>query len=810
VDAIVEDNDISRINMYPMSLNLTEGHSAASQLSILLNSKPAAAVTVFYQESDDLFVSPSSLIFSPENFNQNQLLSLTAIADNEDEGSPESTYLQFATKSNDQKYDGNNGKFNVEGGKFSVTITDTDSAKILLDRQSITVSEGGSTSSYGIALGSQPGATEVTVSIPNHAQYLVAPTSITFLPSAWNISQTITVSARDDRVDEGLTVEKIAHTIRSSDTYYNVLPAKNLSVSIVENDEAKVMISTSSITVTEGRVAVEYEVYLNSEPTAPVTINPSSSRGLVSPQVSSLTFFQNNYHVPQNVSVSSPTDDTAMGIRTDFIFHSAESADVKYNGNVAVFSNNKINVSLIDDDIAGVHLSNHSVSVTEGASSSGYAITLKSRPTAAVTVTMSSQIDVQCKPSSITFSAGNWGASQTIEIVPVDDDIDEDIEQSIVAHLSSSSDPNYNGAATPFYPVVNEKTRISITDGGIDEVQAFKTSASQVVEEQIVSVDAISIDEIQTIEVTSTAYSHEHQRIRTTIAEVKEVQEITTSCIGQKEVQSIKTIGTDINEIHRIQTHGVPINEEQVISISASSITSGTFTVRLPSDIAPTTISHDATESQMKSKLEALESINAVSVTRSSLTGHGYAWTVTFLSVVGQKDVDNLIVRIDGVGGVAPSFTVTERVKGFSKISGDFKIQPLHVPYIYLGNIVVTNSSVLALPQNNVSGKVFSRGYIKIKGIVHQVDTYDPASNKLHLTIPYEGQTTTLELFGAPTITVGASVSPSSLKTNLESVNGLGSVSVTRSTMNTNGGYEWFITFFIGRWVLSDFTYSCW
>jgi hypothetical protein len=82
------------------------------------------------------------------------------------------------------------------------------------------VTEGGATATYAVVLNSQPTA-DVTIAVATDRQTTVSPTSLTFTTANWNVPQTVTVTAVDDAVVEGVHTSTISHRTTSGDTKYN-------------------------------------------------------------------------------------------------------------------------------------------------------------------------------------------------------------------------------------------------------------------------------------------------------------------------------------------------------------------------------------------------------------------------------------------------------------------------------------------------------------------------------------------------------------------------------------------------------------
>jgi predicted extracellular nuclease len=99
------------------------------------------------------------------------------------------------------------------------------------------VTEGGATDTYTIALSSQPTA-DVTIAIGPDSQTTTNVAALTFTSANWNQSQTVTVTAVDDAVVEGNHSGTIGHTATSTDPNYSGISIASISAAITDNDIA--------------------------------------------------------------------------------------------------------------------------------------------------------------------------------------------------------------------------------------------------------------------------------------------------------------------------------------------------------------------------------------------------------------------------------------------------------------------------------------------------------------------------------------------------------------------------------------------
>ncbi len=102
---------------------------------------------------------------------------------------------------------------------------------------STTVTEGGMSDTYTIALNSQPTA-DVIVSIAPGSQLTTNPATLTFTPSNFSVVQIVSVSAVDDAEVEGVHSATLTHSSTSADAAYTGITINPVSVTITDNDVA--------------------------------------------------------------------------------------------------------------------------------------------------------------------------------------------------------------------------------------------------------------------------------------------------------------------------------------------------------------------------------------------------------------------------------------------------------------------------------------------------------------------------------------------------------------------------------------------
>ncbi|MFD2569251.1 putative Ig domain-containing protein [Spirosoma soli] len=162
----------------------------------------------------------------------------------------------------------------------NIAITDNDQAGFttLEGDGATTVTEGGATDTYTIALNSQPTANVIFTITPD-AQVSANPLSLTFTAANYSTPQTVTVTAVDDAIVEGNHTGLITQSVASADAAYNGLAAPSITVNITDNDVAQPVLTANpttlaGFTTTQGTTSAP-QVYslTGSNLTSPVAVS---------------------------------------------------------------------------------------------------------------------------------------------------------------------------------------------------------------------------------------------------------------------------------------------------------------------------------------------------------------------------------------------------------------------------------------------------------------------------------------------------------------------------------------------------------
>ncbi|MFN7982694.1 MAG: hypothetical protein U0Q11_12615 [Vicinamibacterales bacterium] len=195
---------------------------------------------------------------------------------------------------------------------------------------------------------------------------------------------------------------------------------------------------------------------LTAQPTANVTVglsNSNTAEGTVSP--SSVTFTSGNWNTPQTVTITGVDDFLVDGaVAYSIVTAAATSSDLNYS------DLNASDVSVIDtdNDAAGITVTPTSgLTTTEAGGAATFAVVLTSRPTANVTIglTSSNTAEGTVSPSSMTFTSGNWNTPQTVTVTGVDVLVDGAVAAAIVTAAATGGDLNYSGLNASDVSVTN-------------------------------------------------------------------------------------------------------------------------------------------------------------------------------------------------------------------------------------------------------------------------------------------------------------------------------------------------------------------
>ena len=406
-------------------------HSDTYKLKLGAAPSAGVTVTITWLPADQITVSPTTLTFDADTWHNWQTITVTAVDDSIVEGHHHAA-VTHTCASTDPAYNGVTSSLTVE-------IEDDDDILIITESDGDTlVAEAGPTfDTYTVSLKDDPKSGHpVTVNLTTpDGQTTVLPATLTFTHSD-HAAKTVTVTAVDDHLVEASPHPGvIVHTTSCTEPGLNGKIAY-LTAHITDNDVAAVLVSPTTLSLTEG-ASGPYAVSLLAGPTASVTITVAPAAGLTTDH-GTLTFTTSNWATPQTVTVTATPDTVCTGTRTLAVTHAASGDNY---GSVSVDS---VVVSVADDDTAAVLVSPTTLSLTEGASGP-YAVSLLAGPTAPVTITVTPAAGLTTDKSTLIFTSGNWGSAQTVTVTATPDTVYTGPRTLAVTHAASGD--NYGSVS---------------------------------------------------------------------------------------------------------------------------------------------------------------------------------------------------------------------------------------------------------------------------------------------------------------------------------------------------------------------------
>ena len=479
----VTDNDTVEVVITRQSLTVAEGDNDVYFVSLRTRPSSGAVVVVLSDNHDEIMASPAMMTFDTNNYHIGQQVTVSNPQNSvgEDE---ESATITHMVSSGPAEYTGIPAS---DIPSVSVTLPDDNTRGITVSQSALTILEANTDAYTIVLLSAQADGNTVAITPASEptADVTFTPPSLAFDDSDWNTAKTITVTAEDDRIDEstGETWD-ITHTVTGADYGANNVPAAEDSDSAsnetatfahtvsggdytatpaltvdsvvantVDNDSNNISVSKSTVTFAEDE-SDTYTLRLTTDPEATATLSVSVTSGAgdntvdVTTSTSTVTFaggLSGTWGTEQTATVTSPADVDALG-ETATITYAVTSGN--YTTTAPIGS---VSVTITDPDEQGVTVSATSFSIDEGASDS-YTIVFATEPVGGnVTVTVNNPNTADLTATaSVTFNTTNWNAPMSVNLSPVDDDIDDDGETVTVTHSVAGADLDYESASGPY------------------------------------------------------------------------------------------------------------------------------------------------------------------------------------------------------------------------------------------------------------------------------------------------------------------------------------------------------------------------
>ncbi len=389
------------------TVNVPEGRT--DQISVDLTARPPSNVKVEITgyagtDLDTLVSTPRKLTFTPSNWDQRQTVTFGAKHDADHVNDTEILTLTATGGFTDTKI--------VTG-----SIRDDDVPTLVVTSTSVEVNEGAS-ETFKVRLNGRP-HNNAEVSISGYADTdldttVSAPRKLTFMPSDWNQTQTVTLGAKHD-TDFVNDAAMLTLKLRTRTLIGSFVDSETVNVTIKDDDSPGLVVTPTLVEVDEGESAT-FTVKLNVLPANDVTVAISVDQGIdgkldLDPIASTtLTFNSSDWNEEQTVTLTAQHD-------ADFV-NNEEILTLTATGDLS--DTKTVNVIIIDDDSPGLVVTPTLIEVDEGESAT-FTVELEGAPSSDVEVDIFGYADTDLDttasaPRKLTFTTSDWDQAQTVTL----------------------------------------------------------------------------------------------------------------------------------------------------------------------------------------------------------------------------------------------------------------------------------------------------------------------------------------------------------------------------------------------------------
>ena len=295
--------------------------------------------------------------------------------------------------------------------------------------------EAGGRSTFPVALNTRPSAAvTVAVSSLDPGEGRAAPSSLVFTTSSWSTSQTVTVTGVQDNVDDGDVTWAVRLDPSSGDASYDGLAHVDVDVSTTDDDDAPgvtLVLNPSSISEAGGVSTVTAVLTRPSSSATTVTVTatavaPAAAGDFTLSTAAALTIAAGATASTGVVTLTAVDNDVDAPDKSVTVSGTAANGRAAADSTTLPVTGATLTVE--DDDERGLALTPaEGIDVTPGGPDVTYEAALATRPSAAVTVTVTSGRDgltLATGPNpatfagtvSLTFAATEWNMAQTVTV----------------------------------------------------------------------------------------------------------------------------------------------------------------------------------------------------------------------------------------------------------------------------------------------------------------------------------------------------------------------------------------------------------
>ncbi|MBZ0234269.1 MAG: hypothetical protein K8M05_18205 [Deltaproteobacteria bacterium] len=400
VDADTTDAPPAGIELTPSPLNVTENGTA--ELTVRATVQLETDVTVTLQADATLGLSETSVVVGPSQ----PMATVDVTALDDDDAVPGEAMVSASATG-------------LGTAQVRVDIAEDDTLELDTDPDTVSMTEGTSSSVQVRLTARPPGDLTVTVASADVLVASVSPATLFFGAENWNVYQSVTVASNQDPDVEH---ESIGISFTATG-----VPTRTVQANVQDDDVLGIRASVGSVTITEQGAAGTIGVRLTQMPVGNVTVTAAPGSAGVQVTPSSLSFTPSDYMTDKTLSVTALMDDDTDGFSTTLTLSATDLPDLP------------VTVTVIDDDTQAITTDAPNPLVVGAGATTTFGARLAYRPASNIvaSVTSTSTSVATVSPGTLTFTSTNWDMPQQVTVTGgVDDDV---VTSSTVVRLSSGA-----------------------------------------------------------------------------------------------------------------------------------------------------------------------------------------------------------------------------------------------------------------------------------------------------------------------------------------------------------------------------------
>jgi hypothetical protein len=213
-----------------------DGGEATFQVVLTVATRSPVTIPLSSSAAGEGTVAPSSLTFTPENWNQPQTVTVTGVDDAVKDGNQAYLAVLGPAVSTEERYSG------LDATDVPVTNFDDEAGFRITRVSGLATSESGATVVFEVTLSAAPAAAvHLPLSTSDSGEATVTPAELVFDDTNWNVAQTVTVTGVEDAIVDGpqpFTV--VTGAVVSTDTGYAGTDLPDVPLRNLDNDYARV------------------------------------------------------------------------------------------------------------------------------------------------------------------------------------------------------------------------------------------------------------------------------------------------------------------------------------------------------------------------------------------------------------------------------------------------------------------------------------------------------------------------------------------------------------------------------------------